>query len=252
MVIQFNSMADLNPVCPSRFQLTNPSKFAAQSSVNFYLNCSPCVIPVIPTCGPQLGRVVYQTDPGGGSFYTTSLPGGAAVSGTWLVALIADDSTGAATFQGASLTGWTKILGIENFNNMSANLWYKLCGSSEPTGYDVTSTGNGSVCTIMEILGGNATNPDGTGTASLTAIAPSATSSTSCGFAVTGVIDVSTTTPFTPPTGYTTAVAASYGIGTNLFCNLSYESAVGTGTISPGGWGSAETSHDYLWTLIFK
>jgi len=207
--------------------------------------------------GISFGRNATGSITGTNTNYTVGFSGGASAAGTWVVAVIQDVDTGQATISGGS--AWTKAAGGQDVGSgYSARCYYKKCGASEPSTYTVTYAGSSksdaNCVTIFEVLGANATNPDDIQVTSNTATPHSVTSSATTDCVVLVAADSQMTgAGFTPPTGYTAQGNIEVANGTTfLLTAIAAKLNVGAGTISPGAWGSPETSADFLWTIAFK
>lgn len=196
---------------------------------------------------PTTGRTAVGTDTGVNPDYQVGFSGGACADGTWLVAIINDDSGGDATISGGST--WTRASGGEiNVASHSCQLWYKRCGASEPSTYTVSSGGNGSACTLLEIFDADTTNPDDIQHSTNTATAPTATQSSTNALAVIVAADDTNFTAYTEPSGYTLMDGSSFQ-GTSA---IAVKTLSGAGSVSPGNWTGVSGTTSFVWTLIFK
>lgn len=194
----------------------------------------------------DVGRSASNGKDGNFASFTISLPGAAPVAGSWII-LIGCTNTGAMTPSGGT-NGWTQIA-TANLGGQQA--WIHECAASEPSSYTITYSGANKAdsceVSIVEIVNGNATNPDDVDSATATATNASSTSSAANDIAVIGWAKVSGSIP-TAPSGYTLQTS-----GTNVQgpCSaaLATKKNVGSGTISPGNWSA---SGDLLVTVLLK
>lgn len=195
------------------------------------------------------GRKNTATTTGSGSNYTIGwAAGGAAANGVYLIAVIANNiASGLPNISGGS--AWTQATG----SVAGYSCYYKTAGASEPSTYTITYAGSAksdcSSCSIFELTGQNATNPDDVTSAASTATPSTVTSSASSDCVVV-VIAGQTGTAFTAPSGYTLQGAVNVTpFGGNVGCAIAAKLSAGSGTISPGAWNQSGTK---LWTLAIK
>ena len=195
--------------------------------------CVPCVAPYIPPI--LLGRATSGGDSGAHSTFTVGF-GSASAIGTWIVA-IAYSTSGTLSISGGS-NPWTLLGGVGS----QSKFWAHFVTSGEPATYTVTFNGaakaDGATITMLEILKGNASNPDNYATATSTAACPSVTSSAATDIVVTGLVNASGVIP-SPPSGYTVQASGTSGsllapCGSVLAASV----GVGVGSISPGSWSA--------------
>jgi hypothetical protein len=193
-----------------------------------------------PVVAITLGRSNAATADGTGGNYTIGwASGGAAASGTWLVAIVeeATDSGSHPFITGGS--AWTRL--------GTTKCYYKQCGGSEPTTYTISSSrgskGEGSAVAIMEIF--NAASVESTNDASNTATAPSVTSTDAADLVVLAAGNGGALGTITPPAGWTKQATGS----SNAVACLATKLNAGSGTISPGAWN---TTYKKLYSLAFK
>lgn len=204
------------------------------------------------------GRSATAQGSGAGSDYTIGLTGAAAASGIYLLAVISDQGgTSSPAISGGS--AWTQLTG----SSTGRTAWIKKCGGSEPSTYTVSYAGSakadGSVAALFEITGPPAGtgNPDAQAHVTNTGTPNSATSSAASDMAILLVANADGSAPsqFTSaPSGYTLKdrLDLSPSGGNPVCVAVSYKLSIGSGTISPGAWGSPGTSASNLWTVLLK
>lgn len=182
-------------------------------------------------------RTVY-TSGAGGNFSIGWPSGGAAASGTWLVAIISEATSATAPLISGG-SAWTRL--------GSTKCYYKQCGASEPTTYTVqyvgTTKSDATSVSIIEVIGASAV--DATASATSTSSAPSVTTTSATDAIVLAVGHNTGSTP-SPPSGYTLGSTTTM---TNISTGLASKLNVGLGSIAPGNWGSSFTA---LHTIAFK
>lgn len=168
----------------------------------------------------SVGRSNSASVSGAGSSYSIGwTSGGAAANGTWLVLVARDNISNGWNIIGGS--AWTQL--------GTTKIWYKQCGSSEPTTYTISYSGSSKADTacmsMIEILGASSVEVSGYTTNTNTPPALTGMTAGNIGVVVggdngggTGVI--------TAPSGYTmqtkrdsadamTAIATKTGLGTS-------------------------------------
>ena len=209
-----------------------------------------------PPSGITLGRSNSAVIAGTNTSCTIGwASGGAAASGTWLVAVCRNNTGNSFNITGGS--AWTEI--------GTSNIFYKQCGPSEPTTYSCQYSGSNKdeaqSITILEVIG--ASSVEASSSAAATNTPPSRTSTDAGDLAVIagGLADFLVDLTITPPAGYTTASKHDKSNDVSLYTSnactiIATKSSVGTGTIAPGAFvcttSSSHSTLQQVATLLFK
>ena len=212
----------------------------------------------------MVGRSATASATGPGGDYSIGFSGSVPTPGTLIIAVIADSSAvGAPYIRGGSgpvgyafgIAGgptW-HIFNTTTVGTKTIRAFWRQVQPGEPSNYAVTYIGSfssdSSCCSIIEIINVDPSRYLSPESASNTGTTPSNVNDFARSLAVVIAADVAATSSnfSSPPSGYT---LGSRIVAGSCLTAIATQGPQPLGAVTPGPWGSPETTADTLWTIL--